>query len=245
MVEDRIYTADGYETIEIPDMDQIRKILESEGFLVQNVHESIGRGMDFSIIGENKLEDITGFAKRVDAKIIFIDECYLDKDSYIMDIELEEDISFLQKDLDEFNESLDSIDFDMPYDVFVYLVYEGIPFGIRFQNTVLVELASMPSRDRFRKFQERHKDDVKKVIKERNRKICEMEDSLLETIASNPDFQICTNQAARVEFMKRFLDRSENAEAKELLSKGCGFVPSSTLKGFGDRAWAIVKTRKQ
>lgn len=244
MVEDRIYTTDGYKTGEIPDMGQTIKALESKGFYVQKVHDSVGRGVDFSIVGNNTLDDFISLAQKVNATIVMIDECYLDKDAYIMEFDLDEDTAFLQKDIDEFNKSLDSIKFEKPYDVFIYFFYEGLPFGVRFQNTELVELASLSSRDRFMEFQERHEEDVRKVIEERKRKARELEDSLLETIANDPEFQMCTNQASRVDFMKRFIERNENKEAKEILSSGYGYVPQNTLKGFGDRAWALYKSRK-
>lgn len=243
-MESRIHTVDSYETAEIPDLDSMKKRLESEGFFIQKVSDSIDRGEAFSIIGENTLDDLIGFAKKTGASIVMIDAVYLDKESYEIDLELEEDVSFLQKDVDDFNDSLESMDFTKPYDVFLYFFYEGAPFGIRYHNSELVELASMSARDRIGQFQEEHEDDMRKMIEERQRKICEMEDSLLEQIADNQDFQVCTNQASRVDFLKRFLDRPENREARELLQDRYGFIPASTLKGFGDRAWAIVKARK-
>ena len=243
-MEDRIYTIDSYETEEIPDMESVKKRLESEGFFVQMVYDSVGRSGNFSIIGNNSIEDFIGFAKRTNASIVMIDELRLDKESYAIETDFEDDVDFIQKDVDRFNESLDSIDFGKPYDVYLYFFYEGQPFGIRYQNSELVELASMSAEDRIHMFQEEHEEDMRRMLEERQRKVREMEDSLLNVLADDPQFQVCTNQAARVDFLRRFLERPENKEARELLQTGYGFLPASTLKGFGDRAWAIVKARK-
>ncbi len=243
-MEKSIFTAHDYEISEIPDLDLTRNKLESEGIFVQNVHNIMDRNIGFSIIGNNTLDDLIGFIKKTNTSIVMIDTVYLDKESYKIDLELEEDEFFLQKDVDDFNESLERIDFSKPYDVFLYFFYEGSSFGILYQNSELMKLASLSAEDRIIQFEKEHGEEYNKMLEERSRKTQDIENQLVENIANSPGFQFCTNQTLRSDFLINFFKKPENNEAKKLLQNEFGFIGASTYKRLGDKAWVVVKVRK-
>ncbi|WII09718.1 hypothetical protein O8W32_02525 [Methanomassiliicoccales archaeon LGM-DZ1] len=243
-MEDETGASYTYRVAEVPDIGSLKKQLETEGFFVQKVSDSIARTSDFSIIGNNTIDDFIKFAKRTKTTIVMIDSTYIGKESCTIDLDIySDDFKILDKEVNKFNESLDSVDFSVPYDTILFFLYEGWPFGIKFANSKLASLARTD--ERLQSLLDDHSEEIDRIRGERQKKICEMEDSLMEKIVCDPDFQICVNQASRMEYLKRYLERPENREAKELLSGSYGAPTNSSLKGFGDRAWALVKARKK
>ncbi len=95
------------------------------------------------------LEEYLAFLKDANINIVFYNKCYVDKEDYIIEEDMyEDDLEDYPKDIqkeivkkiEEYNKSVEKIDFEMPAEINLFAIYEGAYFKYVDEENSIAEL---------------------------------------------------------------------------------------------------------
>ena len=118
-------------------------IAEQFDVLVHEVSEAFDEFEAPIILGSNTVEDLKAFARDVGSKVILVQYDYTDEDELYVDIDDESLNSLYGDNADEarerifdHNTAILDEDWEAPYAMSAFVMYEGSAFGIRIFNEV-------------------------------------------------------------------------------------------------------------
>ena len=225
---------------------ELEEELTEEGYTLYRVTMPEGFEKDLIIISGNKTFDLTNFGVMNDKVDIFMDVRYFDRERYLAD--LGKNLLFAKNGqfLERFKESLETEEMSKPWVITAFVILCGKYFGIQFRNAEIDRVSSVAPEKRTPVFSkedlEAHRDELMMKLV---RKLDEKQTALMCEIAADPEFQRCTTEESRMDYLASYAAENVDNGKFELLCGFDGDDPREMLEIFGDRAWKMVLENKK
>lgn len=193
--------------------DKLVELLEEENINAFKVISEFNH-KEFIWLQSESIEELIKFAKCNNINSIFYDYVYYDKEDYIFDLEevelsVGEDIfKLIKKDIIEYNEKVDKIDFSKEKGVNIYVIYQGQKVGILLLDYWMEELEDeiLETEEQLKVFMEKYEDKLFEKKKREEERLDRLKVELEKILLNDEEFLSCTNQKMRTHYMDKMLD---------------------------------------
>ena len=198
----------------IVNKEKLLKMIEDNGFYgIETENSSNANQIS---IKSRKIEDVFKFAKDNNIKTIFFEYYYYNKEYFKIELEElkdeypEEVINIMINDINEYNNKIDTINFETPIKLLVYCIYNGYSvlieqkdeWGEGYKESIVSGKEQMEII--FSKYQERLEDYL--TEKEQQKEL-ELE-KLKQFMFEDEQFQRSTNKELRYAYISNFLKKN-------------------------------------
>lgn len=168
------------------------------------------------LMKSKNIDDIFKFAKNNNIDTVFFEYYYYDKEYFKIELEKyeeqypEEIINIMKKDIIEYNNKIDKIDFETPIKLLVYCIYNGYSIAIEQEDEWgEIHKESIVSGENemeiiFAKYQEKLEDYLDKKDEEKKEQL----EKLKQIIFADEQFQRSTNKQLRYAYIGDFLNHN-------------------------------------
>lgn len=177
-----------------------------------------------------------------------ISEEYLDWEYLREEMDISPKIlSRFHKEISEYNQKLDQVDFDVPKIINLFCIHDNIVLKACVDNSLQM-LEGEPlinNDDKLLEIVRSRREDIKDVIKEEQQEIDDLRNELKEMILNDPEFAKCTNKNIRYQYLMRLykkLDERFNpiigsdAYCRSINRLDCAFI---------DEVWNEFRIRRR
>ena len=200
-------------------------------------------------IKSNNIDDILQFAKENNIHTIFFEYFYYSPDFFKINLEnLEkkypkEVLNILKNDVNDYNKEVDNINFEIPFILNIYCLYNG--YSIMIEQTRFEELyaenITQFGEQQLEIILEKNQEAINHYLdKQENQRELNLE-KLKQNIFNDEEFQRSTNKDLRTAYIKDYLNK--NPEYIELFDYDNGYKWNSYK--WIDKIWKEYKERKQ
>ena len=167
----------------------------------------------FYIALTDNIEEFFDLCRNHQIDTVFYKYFLYERDSFVVTNELlkkytdnSKELSFYRAWADEYNKSVNSLDFENPYRLVLCATITSFPVVYVAQNEwIEIEKAE----DALFAFQDEHEEELSKFY-EYSLTSSSLRDSFADILLSDKEFRYCTNNDSRSNYIKRFLQKKEN-----------------------------------
>ncbi|MCW3491535.1 hypothetical protein [Dethiobacter alkaliphilus] len=208
------------------------------------------------VLKEANIEKLVEFAAKIKEGVIFYKYgCYDIEDYLIPDSWVDDYPKNFVKKVNAHNRYLQSLEFDRPYYLVVFLIYNGLKIGFRDTNDWLVNENVFDAEEMIEELKAEYSEEIEKAREEKNKEAEKAEKEknkqseimlgeLREFILSDVEFHYCKNQFARYEYIRNLYEEGKYAAHLEFLMP-FGAPHIGKVKLFMDKTWAIYQQRNR
>lgn len=174
--------------------------------------------------------------------------CYhfINKDAYnFSNVNISKDNDLLkiaQKDICEYNNKIESLDFSQPAVLELFCLHNGIAINIQIIDSWLNDVIS--AREYLSQLEQKYAHELADIKSYRNMERENVLEELRAILLEKSDFELCTNQNLRREFMRKFLSQKENEKYRQAFIKDDGYLNSNEVANFADLVYSVLKKLK-
>lgn len=196
------------------------------------------------ILNVERLEDFLEMANNLGSEYIYYRYNYYNKDGFIVP---EEDYKYeeekLQKEIKRYNKEIDSIDFDVPYRLILFMIQNGTFIGIELIHYWTEEMNLKTAEIVMDTLEGESYSEVKSVKSKKREQRKEDEEKLREIILNDPEFPIHSkNQDLRYWYLADILDQEEMKPYRYLVEP-FGIPHTGKAKVFMDITFMLYKEK--
>lgn len=228
--------------------EEFIKKIEEEGLYAFEVYQTLKIKENTIVFIE--ISDMIRFCKINDIKNLFYNYIYLDKDEYIIDDELQEEIEkdiykLIKKEIKEHNKIVENIDFTRPVMLNIFTIFQGNLVCILESDNWDEEINLLNAEGMIKYLQENYEDILEQKENERQEKLEIIKEELRQYMLEDENFLICTNKDLRRNYaemlmknkkMKKYLEPFKYSHSDEIWAQ--------SLVMFIEVVWAEFRNRK-
>lgn len=228
--------------------DELIKIIVDEGLNAFEVRQTPKINDNTIVLKE--INDMIRFCKVNDIKNIFYDYIFLDKENYIIDDEIQENIEkdiyqLIKKEIEEHNKMVETIDFTRPVLLNTFIVFQGNLICILDSDYWHEEVNLMNAEDTIEYLQENYEYILEQKENEREERLEMVKGELKEYMLNDETFLICSNKSLRRNYAENLIkNRNVKKYLEPFVSEYSGQVAITTLVMFVEVVWAEFKNRR-
>ena len=199
---------------EITNREKLLKIINDNG--LYGIETENSSDIKQILMKSRNIDDILKFAKENNINTIFFEYYYYNKDYFKIELEKyeeeypEEIINIIKKDIIEYNNKIDKIDFETPIKLLVYCLYNGYSVAIEQRDEwgECYKEDIVSGEDEMEIIFETYQNRLEAYITEKEKqKEIELE-NLKEIIFDDEQFQRSTNKELRYAYINTFLKKN-------------------------------------
>lgn len=225
--------------------EELIKKIEEEGLNAYEVRQTPKINDNTIVLKE--ISDIIRFCKINDIKNLFFNYIYLDKDEYIIDDELQQDIEkdiykLIKKEIKEHNKRVEAIDFTRPVMLNISTIFQNNLVCILESDYWYEDINLLNAEETIEYLQENYEYilEEKKIEEQENRFL--LKNELREYMLNDDMFKICTNKDLRKNYAQTIIkDKKMNKYLKAFISEASSSLINQEVFMFVEVVWAEYK----
>lgn len=234
--------------------EELKDIMAREGISCFNITLPRDSYLESVLsLEKNNIEELIGFMKVNNLKSAFYAYSILDKDHFIIDEELMDELddlsedlySLISRDIEEHNKQIEKLDFSRPIVVRIFCIYESHYIGIDDYDLWIDETNIMSAEEKLHDLIDKYRDIIDKSKQEIKLNNEALKEEFKDYVLNDDKFKICTNQRLRSNYMYNVVFQRE--EAKKYMpafsTKHGDRLDYSTCVFFIEMVWKEYKSQ--
>lgn len=228
--------------------EELIKKIEEEGLNAFEVRQ-IPKISDNTIVLK-EISDIVRFCKMNDIKNLFYNYIYLDKDEYIIDDGIQEDIEkdiykLIKKEIKEHNKRIEVIDFTRPVMLNISTIFQNSIVCILESDYWHEEINLLTAEETIEYLQENYMEILEQKEAEKEEKLELLKSELKQYMLEDENFLICTNKDLRRNYAEMLMKNKKMKKYLEpFVNQYSGQVVITSLVMFVEVVWAEFRNRR-